>query len=53
MRFLIRHSKLDEAFADEICGIVLKHRDGVNGHSTRRVAFEGRQPAAVRKERRM
>jgi AcrR family transcriptional regulator len=24
MRFLIRHAKLDEAFADEICGLVLK-----------------------------
>jgi len=24
MRFLIRHAKLDESFADEICGLVLK-----------------------------
>jgi hypothetical protein len=24
MRFLIRHDKLDEAFADHICGLVLK-----------------------------
>jgi AcrR family transcriptional regulator len=53
MRFLIRHSKLDEAFADEICGIVLKRRHGISGHSADRVAFEGRQSAAVRKERRM
>jgi hypothetical protein len=24
MRFLIRHAKLDESFADEICGLVLQ-----------------------------
>jgi hypothetical protein len=24
LRFLIRHDKLDESFADEICGLVLK-----------------------------
>jgi hypothetical protein len=24
MRFLIRHDKLDESFADEICGLVLQ-----------------------------
>ena len=27
MRFLIRHDKLDESFADEICGLVLKGLD--------------------------
>jgi AcrR family transcriptional regulator len=53
MRFLIRHAKLDEAFADEICGIVLKSGQGISGHSTRRVAFEGRQSTAVRKEKQM
>ena len=30
MRFLIRHDKLDERFADEICGLVLK---GLKRHS--------------------
>ena len=30
MRFLIRHVKLDESFADEICGLVLK---GLKGRS--------------------
>jgi AcrR family transcriptional regulator len=28
MRFLIRHAKLDESFADEICGVVLKNNRG-------------------------
>jgi len=33
MRFLIRHAKLDESFADEICGLVLK---GVGTSPSRR-----------------
>jgi hypothetical protein len=27
MRFLIRHVKLEESFADEVCGLVLKGLD--------------------------
>jgi len=27
MRFLIRHVKLEESFADEVCGLVLTGRD--------------------------
>jgi AcrR family transcriptional regulator len=33
MRFLIRHAKLDETFADEICGLVLKKGFGANAPS--------------------
>jgi AcrR family transcriptional regulator len=34
MRFLIRHAKLDEGFADELCGLVLEGRRGSPASST-------------------
>jgi AcrR family transcriptional regulator len=34
MRFLIRHAKLDEGFADELCGLVLEGRRGSPANGT-------------------
>jgi AcrR family transcriptional regulator len=45
MRFMIRHVKLDEAFADEICGLVLKNGFGLGDHSVPSGAVEGPQRA--------
>jgi AcrR family transcriptional regulator len=42
MRFLIRHDTLDEGFADEICGLVLKGLTGPHPGHQGRLGHEGK-----------
>ena len=51
MRFLIRHDTLDEGFADEICGLVLKGLTGPHVGLEGKLGHEGKLASDVVKER--